>query len=183
MYDIIKRVVSRLRHIAQLSKISMRMKTMKQQCYLANVWSTWLLLPALAVGMGLYEGWLAGVVVLLAGVFGQVYYIKIFPRVSRWLGYGTVEDVVAESSKQTSPVSKVTLYTASVCPFCPIVKRRLVELQRNMGFELQEVDITFQPALVMEKAIRSVPVIETDGRYWNGNATTAQLLSFLTKAN
>jgi glutaredoxin len=159
------------------------MKPMKQQCYLVNIWSTWLLLPALAVGMGLYAGWLAGVVVLLVGVFGQIYYIKIFPRVSRWLGYGTVEDVVAESSNQTQTVSKVTLYTASVCPFCPIVKRRLIELQSNMGFELLEVDITFQPALIREKGIRSVPVIETDGRYWFGNATSAQLLTFLKKPN
>lgn len=159
------------------------MEPMKQQCYLLNVWSTWLGLPALAIVMGVVAGWWAGVVVLLVGVFGQIYYIKIFPRVSRWLGYGSVEDVAAESARQTQTVSRVTLYTASVCPFCPIVERRLIELQRNLTFELVEVDITFQPGLIKEKGIRSVPVIEMDGRYWVGNATSAQLLAFLTKPN
>jgi glutaredoxin len=157
------------------------MEPMKQQCYLVNVWSTWVLLPVFSIGMGFYAGWLAGVVVILAGVFAQIYYIKIFPRMSRALGYGTVEDVPVDSSLQTRGVSRVTLYTASVCPFCPIVKRRLVDLQRNLGFELHEVDITFQPGLIREKGIRSVPVIEIDGRYWFGNATSAQLLAFLTK--
>ena len=157
------------------------MKPMKQQCYLVNVWSTWVLLPALAIGMGFFAGWLAGAVVLLAGVFAQLYYIKIFPKISRMLGYGTVEDVRAESSMQTRTGSKVTLYTASLCPFCPIVKQRLIELQSSLGFELLEVDVTFQPGLIREKGIRSVPVIEMDGRYWFGNATSAQLLAFLTK--
>ena len=157
------------------------MKQMKQQCYLWSVWFTWLGLPALAIGMGVVAGWLAGVFVLIVGVFGQIYYIKIFPRVSRWLGYGSVEDVPASSATEKQTESRVTIYTASVCPFCPIVKRRLVELQHSLGFELVEVDITFHPALVMEKGIRSVPVIETDGRYQIGNATSAQLLAFLTK--
>ncbi len=156
---------------------------MKQQCYLINVWSTWLGLPALAVLMGVFTGWWAGIVVLLAGVFAQIYYLKIFPNVSRALGYGTVEDVPAESSKQTQAGSNVILYTASVCPFCPIVRRRLVELQRTMRFELSEVDITFQPGLIRDKGIRSVPVVEINGRYWTGNATTAQLVSFLTGAD
>ena len=157
------------------------MEPMKQQCYLVNVWSTWLLLPVLAIGMGIYAGWLAGLVVLVAGVFAQIYYIRVFPRVSRWLGYGSVEDVAAESASQPQTASRVTLYTASVCPFCPIVKRRLIELQRSLRFELVDVDITFQPSLIKEKGIRSVPVVEMDGRYWVGNATSAQLLGFLTK--
>ena len=159
------------------------MKPMKQQCYLVNVWATWLLLPALAIGMGLYVGWVAGIVVLLVGVFAQIYYIKIFPRVSRLLGYGSVEDMAAEPTKQTRTASKVTLYTANLCPFCPIIRQRLVELQRTMGFELSEIDITFQPGLMRQKGVRSVPVIETEGRLWIGNATSAQLASFLTNTN
>jgi hypothetical protein len=74
------------------------------------------------------------------------------------------------------------LYTANVCPFCPIIKQRLVELQRTFGFELSEVDISFHPGLVKQKGIKSVPAVETDGRLWIGNATTAQLVSFLTNA-
>jgi glutaredoxin len=156
------------------------MEPMKQQCYLFNVWFTWLGLPSMAIVMGVVAGWWAGVLVLLAGVFGQIYYVKIFPRVSRLLGYGSVEDRAADSSTQTRSASKVTLYTANVCPFCPIIRQRLGVLQRTMGFELVEVDITFQPGLIREKGIRSVPVIEADGRTWIGNATSAQLLSFLT---
>jgi glutaredoxin len=159
------------------------MKPIKQQCYLVNVWATWLLLPGLAIGMGLYVGWMAGIVVLLVGVFAQFYYLKVFPRVSRLLGYGSVEDMVAEPTNQTRKASKVTLYTASVCPFCPIVRRRLVELQRTMGFELSEIDITFQPGVMRQKGVRSVPVVETEGRLWIGNATSAQLASFLTDTN
>ena len=156
---------------------------MKQQCNLANVWSTWLGLPALAILMGIFTGWWAGVIVLVAGVVAQIYYIRIFPKVSRALGYGSVEDVPSESSKRTLAASKVMLYTANVCPFCPIVRGRLRELQRTMGFELSEVDITFQPGLIRDKGIRSVPVVEINGRYWTGNATTAQLVSFLSDAN
>lgn len=159
------------------------MEPMKQQCYLFSVWSTWLILPALAIFMGIFTGWWAAILVLLAGVFAQILYVRTFPKVSRWLGYGSVEDVAGQPLIQGGPISKVTLYTASVCPFCPIVRRRLAELQRAMGFELSEADITFQPALIREKGIRSVPVIEKDGRYWTGNATTAQLVSFLTDTN
>jgi glutaredoxin len=143
------------RHAAQRTIIKglYAMEPMKQQCYLVIVWSTWLLLPALSIGMGFYAGWWAGIIVLLAGVFGQIYYLKMFPRMSRMLGYGTVEDVAAEASVQTRVVSRVTLYTASVCPFCPIVKRRLIELRRSLGFELVEIDITFQPGLNKDHVI------------------------------
>ncbi len=48
--------------------------------------------------------------------------------------------------------------------------------------DLEEVDITFWPEIVKAKGFRSVPVVEADGRYWVGNATTAQLVEFVTKA-
>ncbi len=156
------------------------MKTMKQQCYLFNVWGTWLGIPALAIVMGVLVGWWAAIFVLIVGVFAQIFYIKIFPKMSRLLGYGSVEDVAAEPVAETEKVSKVTLYTANVCPFCPIVKRRLIELQSKMGFELADVDITFQPGVIREKGFKSVPVVEVEGRYWVGNATSAQLAAFLT---
>jgi len=156
------------------------MEPMKQQCYLYNVWFTWLGIPTMAILMGLFAGWWAAPLILLVGAFAQIIYIRLFPKVSRLLGYGSVEDVGAEAPKQSVAVSKVMLYTANVCPFCPIVRQRLVDLQRTLGFELSEVDVTFQPGLMREKGIRSVPVIETEGRLWIGNATTAQLVSFLT---
>jgi len=156
---------------------------MKQECNLVMVWLTWLGLPALAIGMGVKQGWWASVFILIVGVFTQVFYVKFFPRISKLLGYGSVEDVTIEPTQKLKISSIVTLYTANVCPFCPIVKQRLIGLQRNLEFKLNEVDITFKPNLIKEKGFRSVPVIEIDGKYWSGNATSAQLLSFLTKRN
>src|SRR4030066_1045356 len=155
---------------------------MKQECKLVMVWLTWLGIPALAIGMGLIQGWWASVFIIIVGVFGQGFYIKFFPRISRWLGYGSVEDVAILPTQKIKLSSIVTLYTANVCPFCPIVTQRLTELQSNLKFKLNEVDITFKPNLIKEKGFRSVPVIEMDGEYWIGNATSAQLLSFLTKS-
>ncbi len=154
---------------------------MRQECHLRNVWLTWLGLPILAIGMWAAEGWLAGVVVLVAGVLAQVIYIRQFPRLSPLLGYGSVKDVGLGSTPEHRRLSRVTLYTASVCPFCPIVKRRLLELQHPLGFDLTEVDVTLQPGLAKKKGFHSVPVIEIDGRYWVGNATSADLAAFLTK--
>jgi len=77
-------------------------------------------------------------------------------------------------------VPRVTLYTANVCPFCPIVKRRLAELQRQGSFELEEVDVTFRPDVIRAKGLSSVPVLEAGGRRLVGNATSAQIAEFLS---
>jgi len=151
----------------------------KQQCYLWAVWLTWLGLPALAVILGLSVGWSAGVFVLLVGVVAQVAYIRWFPHLSRWVGYGSVADERVESMPPRS-TTKVTLYTANVCPFCPLVRERLQRLHQELGFELNEVDVTFRPALVQSKGFRAVPVVEIDGRHVVGNATSAQLAALLT---
>jgi glutaredoxin len=158
------------------------MNAMKQQCYLVNVWFTWLGLPALAIMMGLYAGWWAGVFVLVVGIFAQALYIRIFPSVSHLLGYGSVEDEAAVAPQKVNGITKVMLYTANVCPFCPIVKQRLGQLQREMGLVVEEVDVTFRPELIRAKGFRSVPVIEAGGKYWVGNATSAQLVAFLTNS-
>jgi len=156
---------------------------MKQECNLGMVWLTWLGLPVLAIVMGILQGWWASAFILIVGVFAQIFYIKLFTRLSKLLGYGSVNDVAVESTQKLKTLSIVTLYTANVCPFCPIVKQRLIELQRDLEFKLKEIDITFKPSLIKEKGFRSVPVIELDGDYWVGNATSAQLLSFITKHN
>ena len=156
---------------------------MKQECNLGMVWLTWLGLPVLAIVMGILQGWWASAFILIVGVFAQIFYIKLFSRLSKLLGYGSVNDVAVGSTQKLKTLSIVTLYTANVCPFCPIVKQRLIELQRDLEFKLKEIDITFKPSLIKEKGFRSVPVIELDGDYWVGNATSAQLLSFITKHN
>ena len=154
---------------------------MKQECNLGMVWLTWLGIPILAIVIGIMLGWFAAVFMLVVGVFSQIIYVKIFPQISQWLGYGSMADKAAESTQKIKVPSKVILYTANVCPFCPIVRQRLIELQKNLEFPLEEIDVTFKPNLIKEKGLRSVPVVEKDGKYWIGNATSAQLLSFITE--
>ncbi len=150
----------------------------KQQCSLWAVWLTWLGLPALAVIVGLGLGWPAGVFVLLVGVVAQLGYVRWFPRISRWVGYGSVADELVDVVSSSSG-ARVTLYTANVCPFCPLVRDRLERLRPKLGFELREVDVTFRPALVQSKGFRAVPVVEVDDRQVVGNVTSAQLVAFL----
>ncbi len=147
------------------------------------MWLTWISIPALAIGIGLLQRWWFGIIVLLVGVIAQILYIKVFPHISRLLGYGSVEDVMVENTPETKTISRVTLYTANFCPFCSIVKQRLIELQYRMGFELEEVDITFRLGHIRSKGPRSVPAIEKGERYLIGNATSAQLVEFLTKGS
>jgi len=152
---------------------------MKQECSLWVVWLTWLGLPVLAVVLGLVASWPAGVFVLLVGVAAQVGYVRWFPRISRWVGYGSVADEPAEVLPARS-TAQVTLYTANVCPFCPLVRGRLERLQQELDFTLHEVDVTFRPGLVQSKGFHAVPVVEIDGRYVVGNSTSTQLAALLT---
>ncbi len=156
---------------------------MQQRCYLWAVWLTWLGLPLLALLVGLRIGWLTAGFVLLVGVVGQMVYIRWFPSISRWIGYGSVADVPATSAPALAGSSPhVVLYTANVCPFCPIVKRRLTDLQQRMGFELEELDVTFRPEIIRAKGLRSVPVVEANGRMLVGNATSEQLAELLRES-
>lgn len=152
---------------------------MEQRCHLAMVWLTWLGLPLLAAIVGLRSGAIAGLIVLGAGVVAQMLYIRWFPGMSQSMGYGSVADTPAAPVATTGKLPGVTLYTASVCPFCPIVRRRLTELQRQSGFDVREIDVTFRPEIVWAKGLRSVPVLEASGRFLVGNATSAQISEFL----
>lgn len=154
---------------------------MKQECTVWAVWLTWLGLPALALILGVYRGWYAGLLVLLVGVLATVAYIRWFPRISRWMGYGSVADVAPGSLPKGACVPRVTLYSAKVCPFCPLVRARLGDLQNKLGFELEEIDLTFRPELVRTKGVRSVPAVEAAGRTLTGNATSEELARFLAE--
>jgi glutaredoxin len=155
---------------------------MDQRCHIAAVWLTWFGLPLLAVVVGLRVGVVAALVVLGVGIVAQVAYLRWFPYISRWMGYGSVADTPAESLSIAWQVPRVTLYTANVCPFCPIIKRRLAELQRQMRIDVEEVDVTFRPEIIRAKGLRSVPVLEANGRQLVGNATSAQIAEFLRAA-
>lgn len=152
---------------------------MEQRCHLSMIWLTWIGLPLLAVLVGIRSGIAAGILVLIVGAAAQVLYVRHFPRLSRWMGYGSVADMPADAASIPARGARVRLYTANVCPFCPIVKRRLEELRRQTPFELEEIDVTFRPHIIREKGLRSVPVVEVDGRRVVGNATSAQLAALL----
>ena len=156
---------------------------MKQQCYLAMVWLTWLGLPLLAVLVGLRAGVIAGCFVLAVGLVGQVLYVRWFPRLSRSMGYGSVADTPADAVSSGTNLPSVTLYTASACPFCPIVRARLAALQGQSRFEIREIDVTFRPDIILAKGLLSVPVLEANGQLLVGNATSAQIVEFLKTAS
>jgi glutaredoxin len=156
---------------------------MEQRCHLAAVWLTWIGLPLLAFVVWFRVGVVAAVAAFTIGVVGQMLYLRWFPGLSRWLGYGSVADVAADPASMAAHLPRVTLYTASVCPFCPIMKRRLTELQRRSPFDLDEVDVTFRPEIVRAKGLRSVPVLEANGRLLVGNATSADIVTFLRAAS
>ncbi|GMQ82616.1 MAG: hypothetical protein BMS9Abin05_2071 [Rhodothermia bacterium] len=143
------------------------------------VWLTWLGLPALALFFAIHENWFAGALVLVVGIIAQIAYVRWFPWISRWIGYGSVADDRAEPTPMTGKLPRVTLYTANVCPFCPIVRKRLEALRQSLEFELEEVDVTLRPHVARAKGFLSVPVVEANGRFLFGNATSVQLVAFL----
>lgn len=152
-------------------------RLMPQECPIAFVYLTAALYVAglayLALS-GELAGTVAWLVVFPLAILG---YIRIFPRVSAWLGYGRVDDEAPSSASRSSRV--VTVYRAAVCPFCPLVEERLRALQEEMGFELEHVDLTLRPDLVRAKKIRSVPVVEVGGRRHVGNATSRELADLI----
>ena len=156
---------------------------MEQRCHLSMVWLTWLGLPLLAALVGFRTGVVAGVLVLAVGVVGQVLYVRWFPKISRFIGYGSVADTPVAATPAAATLPGVTLYTANVCPFCPIIRRRLAELQRQSPFEVREIDVTFRPDIIRAKGLSSVPVVEANGQVLVGNATSAQMAAFLEKAH
>jgi glutaredoxin len=155
---------------------------MEQRCHVSAVWLTWLGLPLLALVAGLRAGLVAALAVLVVGIVGQLLYVRWFPYFSRWMGYGSVADTSANPASMTGRLPRVTLYTANVCPFCPIIKRRLADMQRQRQFELEEIDVTFRPDIIRAKGLRSVPALEANGRLLVGNATSAQIAEFLRTA-
>jgi glutaredoxin len=57
---------------------------------------------------------------------------------------------------------RLTLYVARDCHLCELARADLEHLRPELGFEVEEVDITGVPEL--ERAYReSIPVVELDG--------------------
>lgn len=154
---------------------------MKQQCHISIIYGSWLIV---ACGMIFYlvrgNFLQAALWLILIPIFLQLY-VRYFPSFSRYMGYGSVEDRPAAQVRR-APVH-VTLYIGLGCPFCPLVKRRLAELQPRMAFELTEVDVSFKPDLLISKGIRALPVIKIGEARWIGNGTSEQLAQFITEHN
>ena len=151
---------------------------MKQQCYLINIYLNWLVYA----GGFLYLIYIDKLPFALFWIvwlpFTLWIYLRIFPSVSRWFGYGSVDDELAKNLE--SSLRSVTLYTSLGCPFCPIVSNRLESLKEEMGFELKLIDVTLRPELLRKKGIKAVPVVEIGERTLVGNATSLQLAQFIS---
>ena len=150
---------------------------MKQQCHISVVYGSWLILFGGLIFFIVHSKYLqASFWVIFIALFLWLY-IKYFPSLSRYMGYGSVADQPAKEIQRTN--TKVILYTGLGCPFCPLVKKRLNELQLKMGFELTEIDVTLKPDLVISKGIRALPVVEVGKTFWIGNGTSEQLAMFI----
>lgn len=153
---------------------------MKQQCYIAAIYLNWIVLAAglvFLLSRHAYLFALAWIVTLPLAMWG---YIHVFPSISQAMGYGRIDD---RPYGVTGPARiEVRLYTALGCPFCPVVKKRLQALAKEMEFELRETDVTLRPSLLAARGIRAVPVIEAGDRRLVGNATSEQLADLISYA-
>jgi len=154
------------------------MRQKLQQCSMAAIYLNWAIVGAGAALFLLRSGWPAAVAWTAVAPLSVWGYIRVFPRISRHLGYGAVTDEPARSVPPAAP-RRVTLYTALGCPFCPILRDRLRLLSGEWGFELEEIDVTAHPELLRAKEIRAVPVVEVDGRTHVGFATTRHLADLI----
>jgi hypothetical protein len=150
---------------------------MKQQCHISFIYTSWLIL-ILGIIVYLYDREFVHAILWICFIILFMWlYIRYFPYLSRFLGYGSVEDTPAKYITPTD--AKVFLYTGIGCPFCPIVKKRLEELKLKMGFRLIEIDVTFKPNLLTSKGIQALPVLKVGEEQLVGNATSEQLAIFI----
>ncbi len=153
---------------------------MKQQCYMGLIYLNWVVY----LGGLLYLVWLGNYAVagfwLVVLPLGLWAYLRLFPAISTYLGYGSVEDQRTRGVVYQPVQAKVYLYVALGCPFCPLVESRLRSLRAKMGFEIEKIDVTYYPDLLKKKGIRAVPVVEVGERRLVGHATTDQLAALIT---
>ena len=158
--------------------------TRNQQCdiFLA-IYTRYLIGLAIAAWLAVSGYPIAGLAFALAWIGLRLIYARwLFRFVAPLIGYGSsladTTPAQATAAPTQSPTT-VTLYTATGCPFCPILEARLKTLQQQMGFALQREDVTLKPQALTSKGLRSVPVTEVGDRRLVGNATSAQLAAFI----
>jgi glutaredoxin len=64
---------------------------------------------------------------------------------------------------EREPAPRITFYTKTDCELCHAAKATLLALQPQLGFELDEIDITTDPALFAAFHVE-IPVGYLDGR-------------------
>jgi len=153
---------------------------MKQQCHISFVYGSWLVLVAGFIFQIARGDYIQAILWVIFVGLALWLYVRYFPALARYMGYGSVQD--SASAAVGRATGKVVLYTGVGCPFCPIVKRRLVDLQSKMGFELVETDVTLRPEVLIAKGIRALPVVEAGDGRWIGNGTTDELAAFISKS-
>jgi len=151
----------------------------KQQCYLAMIYLNWIVLVGGLCFLILKGSYALALVWLVLVPLAMWAYVRIFPSISSFMGYGRIEDQPAP--RLTRIPAQVTLYTALGCPFCPVVKRRLMALREQMEFSLQEVDVTLKAGVLIAKGIRAVPVVEAGDRRLAGSVTSEQLAELISR--
>lgn len=137
------------------------------------IYLSWLVYLGGLAGAAWHGRWVLAAFWLVAAPLAQWLYIRKFPSMSTAMGYGPIADEPATLAGK-SPV-KVTLYTALGCPFCPLIAERLATLRNEIQFTLDTVDVTLRPDLLASKGIRSVPVVEVNGRFLFGLVSTKEL--------
>ena len=150
----------------------------EQRCSVLGLALSWLGYVAGVFYFAYERSWVGGALFVVLVPCLRWALFHFFPSVSRFLGYGRVDDRIPESTHVARVA--VTFYSFFSCPFCPIVLRRLEALQQVMDFTLETIDVTLKPQIVVSKAIRSVPVVEVGGKRLVGNLTTAQLAEFIS---
>jgi len=152
---------------------------MKQQCSMWLIYVNWVVyLGGLMYLVGIGNDLVAAIWLLLLPL-GMRAYTRLFPMISMYLGYGDVSDKRNRGVIYPQVKAKVQFYTAAGCPFCPLVEERLARLQRQMGFQLETVHVTYRPEL-LARGIRAVPVVTVDDRQLVGHATTEDLAALIT---
>ena len=153
---------------------------MKQQCHISMIYLSWAVYLGGLAALAWHSYWAFGAIWLVAVPAVQWLYIRKFPSLSTAMGYGRIADQPA--ALVASAPMKVTLYTALGCPFCPLIEQRLDSLQKAMNFSLEKIDVTLRPDLLASKGIRSIPVVEIQGRYLAGLASTRDLAAAIAQS-
>jgi hypothetical protein len=149
----------------------------KQQCNVTGLILSWVAYLAVLGFLAQERHWAGGLAWLILVPCVRWVLFRYFPTISRFLGYGRVDDVLPSTVRPARVA--VTFYSFFSCPFCPIVWQRLEALQKEMDFTLQKIDVTLKPQILMSKGISAVPVVEVGEDRLVGNATSEQLAKLI----